>query len=268
MRVQNAGIGNVPLLVVLNVLVVSRGRTDAEADPGQCRRCAGGLDPQRPPDAPPPAAAAGGYGPETEDHADGRADRGAGVPQPRVPRAAHPGQRHSRTSGRRHLLRRHAEGRGHGLHPDRPGLLQPLRLGPALHLEDAGDRRGDPEQPRAALEAHATKVQTILSDNGREYCGRPEKHPYELFLQLEEIEHRTLLEEHLWTKGGTTWYETVEEMQKDLDGYIETYNTRRLRRGCGMEGRTPYEVFKAGIPTKPSTRNRKMPARKEVKPAA
>ena len=41
-----------------------------------------------------------------------------------------------------------------------------------------------------SFEAHAVKVQTVLSDNGREYCGRPDKHPYELFLQLEEIEHR------------------------------------------------------------------------------
>ena len=32
------------------------------------------------------------------------------------------------------------------------------------------------------FEKHRVKVQTILSDNGREYCGRPDKHPYELFL--------------------------------------------------------------------------------------
>ena len=111
-------------------------------------------------------------------------------------------------------------------------------------------------------------------------CGRPDKHSYELFLQLEEIEHRTtkvgrpqsngfierfhrtLLEEHLRIKGRTTWYETLEEMQKDLDGYLETYNTRRPHRGRGMDGRTPYEVFKAGIPTRPSVRNRKKPARR------
>ena len=72
------------------------------------------------------------------------------------------------------------------------------------------------------FEAHAAKVQTILSDNGREHCGRPDKHPYELFLQLEEIEHgntkvgrpqsngfierfhRTLLEKQLRIKGRTT----------------------------------------------------------------
>ena len=32
------------------------------------------------------------------------------------------------------------------------------------------------------FEVHATKVQTILSDNSHEYCGRPDRHPYELFL--------------------------------------------------------------------------------------
>ena len=37
-------------------------------------------------------------------------------------------------------------------------------------------------------------------------------------------------------------------MQEDLDAYIETYNRRRPHRGRGMKGRTPYEVFKAGIP--------------------
>ena len=134
------------------------------------------------------------------------------------------------------------------------------------------------------FEEHDVKVQTILSDNGREYCGRPDKHPYELFLQLEEIEHRTtkvgrpqsngfierfhrtLLEEHLRIKGRTTWYESVAEMQKDLDAYLETYNRQRPHRGRGMKGRTPYEVFKAGIPKKSPAR--KKSARKEVKPAA
>jgi len=39
-------------------------------------------------------------------------------------------------------------------------------------------------------EAHGVAVKTVLSDNGREFCGRPDRHPYELFLQLEGIEHR------------------------------------------------------------------------------
>ena len=36
-------------------------------------------------------------------------------------------------------------------------------------------------------------------------------------------------------------------MQKDLDVYLEIYNRKRPHRGRGMEGRTPYVVFKAGL---------------------
>ena len=133
------------------------------------------------------------------------------------------------------------------------------------------------------FEERGVKIQTILSDNGREYCGRPDKHPYELLPQLEDIEHRTtkvgrpqsngfierfhrtLLEEHLRIKGRTIWYGTVEEMQKDLDVCLETYNQRRPHRSRGLEGRTPCDVFKAGTPRK---RTRKPSARKEVERAA
>jgi hypothetical protein len=40
------------------------------------------------------------------------------------------------------------------------------------------------------FEAHGTKIDAVLSDNGREFCGREDRHPYELFLQLEDIEHK------------------------------------------------------------------------------
>jgi hypothetical protein len=33
-------------------------------------------------------------------------------------------------------------------------------------------------------------MDAVLSDNGREFCGREYRHPYELFLQLEDIEHK------------------------------------------------------------------------------
>lgn len=41
------------------------------------------------------------------------------------------------------------------------------------------------------FESHDVPIKTILSDNGREFCGQPDRHPYELFLQLEGMEHRT-----------------------------------------------------------------------------
>jgi len=114
------------------------------------------------------------------------------------------------------------------------------------------------------FEAHHARVSTILSDNGREFCGRPDRHPYELFLQLEGIEHRTtkvrrpqsngfverlhrtLLDEHFRIMGRKKWYESVEAMQKDLDEYLTQYNTKRPHQGRNMKGGTPEKVFKEG----------------------
>lgn len=116
------------------------------------------------------------------------------------------------------------------------------------------------------FEQHRAKVTTILSDNGREFCGRPERHPYELFLQLEGIEHRTtkvrrpqsngfverlhrtLLDEHFRLEGRKKWYEAVAEMQKDLDAYLKRYNTARTHQGSNMKGRTPYQAFLDELP--------------------
>ena len=115
------------------------------------------------------------------------------------------------------------------------------------------------------LETENATVKAIISDNGREFCGRPDQHPYELFLQLEGIEHRTtrvrrpqsngfverlhrtLLDEHFRVVGRTKWYESLDEMQKDLDAYLMTYNTRRPHRGRNMDGRTPLKAFRDSL---------------------
>ena len=125
------------------------------------------------------------------------------------------------------------------------------------------------------FEKHRAKVDTILSDNGREFCGRPEKHPYELFLQLEEIEHRTtkvrrpqsngfverlhrtLLDEHFRLKGREKFYESVGEMQADLDAYLVIYNTKRPHQGRGMSGMTPLQAFKKGLKLRPKAKPKK-----------
>lgn len=116
------------------------------------------------------------------------------------------------------------------------------------------------------FDQHGAKVTTILSDNGREFCGRPDRHPYELFLQLEGIEHRTtkvrrpqsngfverlhrtLLDEHFRIQGRKKWYETVDQMQQDLDAYLKRYNTERSHQGRNMKGRTPSRAFTDGLP--------------------
>ena len=115
------------------------------------------------------------------------------------------------------------------------------------------------------FEAHGARAQTVLSDNGREFCGRPDRHPYELFLQLEEIEHRTtrvrrpqsngfverlhrtLLDEHFRVMGRKKFYESVDQMQADLETYLKFYNEQRPHQGRSMNGKTPLSVFCAGI---------------------
>jgi hypothetical protein len=39
-------------------------------------------------------------------------------------------------------------------------------------------------------DAQGVPVRAILTDNGREFCGKPRSHPYELLLAMEDIEHR------------------------------------------------------------------------------
>jgi transposase InsO family protein len=116
------------------------------------------------------------------------------------------------------------------------------------------------------FEKHNATIENILSDNGSEYCGKPDSHPFELFLQLEEINHRktrvqrpqsngfierfhrTILNEHFRIKGRIKWYESLSEMQNDLDQYLVIYNTIRSHQGRGMNGKTPLDAFVGGLP--------------------
>ncbi len=130
------------------------------------------------------------------------------------------------------------------------------------------------------FEAHEARIETVLSDNGREFCGRPDQHPYELFLQLEEIEHRTtrvkrpqsngiverfhrtLLDEHFRVEGRRTWFETIEEMQAVLDGFLIGYNQRRPHQGRNMNGRTPAKAFVDGLTKTTRQKEHNKPATK------
>ncbi len=103
------------------------------------------------------------------------------------------------------------------------------------------------------FEQHGGNIDAVLSDNGREFCGREDQHPYELFLQLEGVEHkrtrvnrpqsngicerlhRTVLDEHFRVEGRKTWFDTIEEMQAVLDAYLIVYNTKRPYQGRGIQ---------------------------------
>jgi transposase InsO family protein len=92
-------------------------------------------------------------------------------------------------------------------------------------------------------------VLRILADRGTEYCGVPEKHHYEVFMQYQEIEHtkarahrpqsnsicesthKTVLNEFYRAAFRKKIYPSVKELEKDLDDWIEHYNNNRTHKG-------------------------------------
>lgn len=106
------------------------------------------------------------------------------------------------------------------------------------------------------------RVEAILTDCGREYCGRPDQHFFELYLGSQNIEHRTTRPASPYTNGFAERfhrtlkdeffakafrekiYTTVEELQKDLDSFLEFYNNGRVHSGYRCKGRTPMQTLK------------------------
>jgi transposase InsO family protein len=111
------------------------------------------------------------------------------------------------------------------------------------------------------FENHMIPVMRVLTDRGTEYCGAPEKHLYELFLQMNDIEHtmtkakspqtngicerfnQTILNEFYKPAFRRTMYKSVEQMQEDLDFYMLEYNEERTHQGKRCKGRTPMQTF-------------------------
>ena len=114
-------------------------------------------------------------------------------------------------------------------------------------------------------EALGVPVQAVLTDNGREFSGRPEKHPYQLLLAIHDIEHRTtkvrsprtngfvermnrtLLDECFRVSGRQTWYVGPEEIQRDLDTFLRYYNLERSHQGYRLQGKTPAQALKEAL---------------------
>jgi len=107
-------------------------------------------------------------------------------------------------------------------------------------------------------------VENILTDNGREYFGRPMVHPYEIFLGLNEIAHRrtrvgrprtngfverfnrTALDEFFRETFRNTFYTSVQGLQEAFDRWLHFYNYERPHRGYRNMGRRPIETIETG----------------------
>ena len=110
-------------------------------------------------------------------------------------------------------------------------------------------------------EAHDIPLLRILTDRGSEYCGNRETHEYQLYLDLEDIEHTRTKVKHPQTNGicerfhktiqnefyATAFrrkiYNSLEELQVDLDAWVLDYNEQRTHSGKHCFGKTPWQTF-------------------------
>ncbi|EIJ2379440.1 IS481 family transposase [Vibrio alginolyticus] len=114
------------------------------------------------------------------------------------------------------------------------------------------------------FEAHALPMLRILTDRGTEYCGRVEQHDYQLYLAINDIDHtktkamspqtngicerfhKTILNEFYQVTFRKKLYGSMEELQKDLDEWMDYYNNHRTHQGKMCCGRTPVETLEDG----------------------
>lgn len=105
----------------------------------------------------------------------------------------------------------------------------------------------------------------VLTDRGTEFKGKREHHEYELYLSIEGIEHtktqvrspqsngicerlhRTMQEEFYAIAFRKKLYETLDDLQQDLDQWIEYYNNERPHSGRYCYGKTPAQTFEDSI---------------------
>lgn len=114
------------------------------------------------------------------------------------------------------------------------------------------------------FEAKEMGIIRILTDRGTEYCGKVETHDYELYLGINGIEHtktkarhpqtngicerfhKTILHEFYQVAFRKKIYQSLEELQADLDEWLDFYNNVRTHQGKMCCGRTPLETLLDG----------------------
>jgi len=115
------------------------------------------------------------------------------------------------------------------------------------------------------FEQQDVRLLRILTDRGTEFCGAREHHEYQLYLAVEDIEHsktkarhpqsngicerfhKTIQDEFYQTAFRKKVYASLEELQADLDVWIDEYNTQRTHTGKYCYGKTPMQTFMDSI---------------------
>ena len=109
---------------------------------------------------------------------------------------------------------------------------------------------------------HGIDLLRMLTDRGTEYCGKVENHAYQLYLAVENIDHsktkanspqtngicerfhRTIKNEFYDITLRKKIYQSVEELQTDLDQWLFRYNEQRPHSGKYCYGKTPMATFR------------------------
>ena len=115
-------------------------------------------------------------------------------------------------------------------------------------------------------ESYQIPVLRMLTDRGTEYCGKREHHEYQLYLAIEDIDHsrtkakspqtngicerfhRAIQEEFYAIAFRKKIYHTLDELQTDLDRWMDRYNQHRTHSGKFCLGRTPMKTFEEALP--------------------
>jgi transposase InsO family protein len=110
-------------------------------------------------------------------------------------------------------------------------------------------------------EEHQVALQRVLTDRGTEFCGTHDRHEYELYLAVENIDHsrtkakspqtngicerlhKTMLDEFYRIAFRKKIYDNITILQQDLDAWLMEYNFERPHQGRYCFGKTPMQTF-------------------------
>lgn len=134
-----------------------------------------------------------------------------------------------------------------------------VKLYDRKHAITAADMLNDKVLPW--YEVQGIPLLRILTDRGSEYCGNREHHEFALYLDLEGIDHtrtkakspqtngicerfhQTIQNEFYATAFRRKVYTSMEQLQEDVDSWINAYNTERTHSGKHCFGKTPWQTF-------------------------
>jgi transposase InsO family protein len=106
-------------------------------------------------------------------------------------------------------------------------------------------------------------IKSVLTDNGKEFTThhKSKKHCFERIFKELNIKHRLTKVRHPWTNGSVERFQrtvleefyqvtfrkkiyiTLEELNNDLNKYIDHYNCKRTHQGKRTNGRVPTELY-------------------------